>query len=102
MRIKLSPQQTESNWLSLEKKGDVLTINGIELDFGPLLEGATLPAEAICHPQVIGEVSRVGGHVEISILYCQPSTASAHERFPELMTDPADGLLIENGVIKND
>lgn len=102
MRIKLSPQQANSDWLSLEKKGDVLTINGMELDFGPLPEGATLPALAVDHPVVIGEVSRIGGHVEISILYRQPSTASEAERFPELLNDPADGLLVENGVLQDD
>lgn len=102
MRIRLSPQQTDSAWLTLEKRGDALTINGMELDFGPLPDGGTLPFEAINHPLVIGEVSRIGGHVEISILYRQPSTASEAERFPELLDDPADGLLVKNGALQND
>ncbi len=102
MRIKLSPQQTDSDWLSLEKKGDVLTINGIELDFGPLLEGATLPTGSISHPAVAGEVHRLNGHVEITIRYAQPVTASEAERFPALLDDPADGVLVANGVLQND
>jgi len=45
MRITLSPQSRDDR-LTLHRAGDVLTINGQALDFGPLPQGGSLPAAA--------------------------------------------------------
>lgn len=67
MQISFSPFRSDSA-LTLSRQGDVLTIDGADLDFGPLPEGAVLPREAVSCDWLASEVSRIGGVIHLTLL----------------------------------
>jgi len=91
INISLSPQFSDLD-LTLEKQGDILTINGDALDFSALPEGGEYPPEAIDNEFVVGGVNRVDGTVHIAILlpYSNPD-APLSVTFPKPITVTADG-----------
>ncbi|MGV0315139.1 tail fiber assembly protein [Pseudomonas putida] len=95
MHIKLSPALpiTPAS-LTLYKQGDSLTINGLTLDFSPLPDGATLPAEATRCPWVIAPVERVGGQLVVVLQLPVTIDAGQEARFPRDIVSPADGLVV--------
>lgn len=92
MKITLSPQRRDDT-LTLIKQGDALNINGTEYDFTELPDGATLPAEAVDSEFVIGNVERINGELEITLILPNGANASEAARFPEPIINPADGEL---------
>ncbi|MFV3289112.1 tail fiber assembly protein [Pseudomonas sp. NY11955] len=95
MHIKLSPALPITPVsLTLYKQGDSLTINGLTLDFSPLPDGASLPAEATRCPWVIAPVERVGGQLVVVLQLPVPIDASQEARFPRDIVSPADGLVV--------
>jgi hypothetical protein len=90
MKITLSPQ-VSSKSLVVSKAGDVLTINGTEYDFTVIPDGATLPADAVDCEFVIGEVERISGDLQLTLLLPITSSASHAACFPDPIVDPADG-----------
>lgn len=87
MKIRLSPNNHTAR-LTAVVNGDVLILNGDELDFSPLGEGDVLPAAAIDSPWIASDVTRTGG--EIILTLCLPHGANApHEtRFPAAFDVP--------------
>lgn len=81
MKINLSPQRRDEV-ITVTKVGDALVINGDVLDFAPLLNGSTLPAEAIDNPWIIGDVHRVDGQIELTMILPHAADASYEARFP--------------------
>jgi hypothetical protein len=77
--------------LTASLAGDVLTINGVEFNFGPLPDGATLPAEAIDSPWIIGPVSRIDGELHLTLLLPYVSDGSHFEPSPIHVTE--DGMI---------
>ena len=67
MKISFSPFRSDSA-LILSRQGDVLTIDGADLDFGPLLEGAVLPREAVNCGWLASDVTRIGGVIHLTLL----------------------------------
>lgn len=67
MKITFIPQRRD-DVLELSKQGDVLTVSGDVLDFGPLPDGSTLPASAIENPFIYGPVERKEGEICLSLL----------------------------------
>lgn len=67
MQITLIPQRRDDG-LTLSRRGDILCLNGVELDFAPLPEGGLLPAEAVAGGWLAGPVARVAGLLQLSIL----------------------------------
>lgn len=92
MVIRLIPQRRD-DVLVIERKGDSLELNGHLLDFGPVPEGASLPAEAIDCEWVVGEVERIDGVLHISLLLPHGPDAAESVRFPKPIVDPADGVV---------
>jgi len=90
MKIDLSPQRREDR-LTVNKHGDVLTINGAEYDFTDLPDGGTLPADAVDCEYIIGSVNRVNGELELILLLPHGPNASEAARFPQPIINPADG-----------
>jgi len=86
MRILFSPQRSDVEQPAVEVAGDVLTINAEVLDFSPLEEGDTLPAEATGSPWIVGAVTRAGGDVQVTLRLPHGATAPEETRFPQ----PAD------------
>lgn len=81
MLIKLSPVRMDEQ-LTLDREGDVLWLNGEQCDLGPLLEGETLPAEAISSKWFAGQVDRVNGELELTIILPHGPNAPESTRFP--------------------
>lgn len=91
-KITLSPQFSDAD-LTLVKQGKTLIVNGgDELDFSSMQEGDEYPAEAIDNPSVIGGVSMIDGHINITVLmpYNNPD-APEGVTFPEPIIVMADG-----------
>lgn len=67
MIITLSPIRSDAA-LTLIRQGDVLTIDGADLDFGPLPEGAVLPREAVNCDWLASDVTRIDGVIHLTLL----------------------------------
>lgn len=98
MRVTFLPQLSDAD-LTLEKSGDVLTLNGDRLDFSGLPNGGELPGAAIENEFVQGAIRRTNGEIEITIilpytnLSPPPSVA-----FPDILTVVEDGpVTLPNG-----
>ena len=90
MHITLSPVRLDET-LTASLSGDVLTINGEAFDFGPLPEGATLPADAIESEHFIGPVSRIAGELHLTLRLPHGPNPSQAVAFPEPLTVLEDG-----------
>ena len=77
--------------LSLQREGDVLTLNGEAFDFGPLPDGATLPRDAIVCDWIAGDVRREGGMLMVPLLLPHGPDAPEATRFPQPIVLAADG-----------
>jgi hypothetical protein len=67
MILTLCPTRSDLT-LTLHRAGDVLTIDGADLDFGPLPEGAVLPREAVSCDWLASEVTRIDGVIHLTLL----------------------------------
>jgi len=92
MRITLSPVRLDKT-LTASCIGDVLTLNGQAFDFGPLPEGATLPAEAIDSEWIVGPVSRINGDLHLTLRLPHGPSPSRAVAFPEPVHVTQDGLI---------
>lgn len=95
MIIKLLPQsplpQLPFTPLKVSKRSDVLTVDGVRLDFRPVTEGATLPRSAIDSPWIAGDVTRVNGELIVTLAFpCRPDASEA-ALFPLDIVSPGDG-----------
>lgn len=88
--LTLSPQ-VRLDTLAVHVTGDVLTLDGVALDFSQLPEGATLPRAAISSPWIAGDVQRIDGVLQVSLLLPITADASDAARFPQPITVTQDG-----------
>ena len=92
MILTLSPVRMDDT-LTASVNGDVLTLNGDALDFGPLPNGATLPREAVDNPWIAGDVSRdMAGVLTVPLILPHGGDAPEGTRFPAPI-DAGDGLV---------
>ena len=92
MNITLSPTRSGAP-LSISKQGDALTINGVTYDFSVIPDGATLPASAVDCEYITGNVERINGVLQISLVLPHGPNPSQAVAFPEPLINPADGVL---------
>lgn len=90
MQLILHPMRSDAP-LSLTRSGDRLTVNGTELDFAPLPEGALLPREAVACRWIAGDIRREGGMLRIPLILPLGPGAPARARFPAPLTLDRDG-----------
>jgi len=90
MHITLSPVRLDET-LTAIRTGDVLTLNGEAFDFGPLPEGATLPAEAIDSEWIVGPVSRIDGDLHLTLRLPHGPNPSEAVAFPKPLVVMVDG-----------
>lgn len=90
MHITLSPVRLDET-LTVSRAGDVLTLNGVAFDFGPLPEGATLPAEAIDSDWIVGPVSRIDGDLHLTLRLPHGPNPSQAVAFPKPLMVMVDG-----------
>lgn len=82
MKITFSPIRMDEALIA-NVAGDVLTLNGEALDFGPLPTGATLPRAAITSDWVAGDVSRdASGELTVPLLLPHGANPPYETRFP--------------------
>lgn len=77
--------------LRVDREGDVLYVNGEVVDLAPLLEGATLPAAAIDCKWFVGQVDRINGELDLTLILPHGPNAPHSTRFPEPITVTDDG-----------
>lgn len=93
-RITLSPCAMvpgDETALSASVAGDVITINGDDLDLSAMADGDTLPASAVEHALVVGSISRVNGEIEITLILPVMHNSPEAARFPSPIVMTADG-----------
>ncbi|MDO2950546.1 hypothetical protein [Aeromonas simiae] len=87
MKIKLSPIN-HGVQLAAAVSGDIMTLNGVELDFSPLMEGGHLPVTAIDSPWIASDVERVEGEISLTLYLPHGSHAPRETLFPAAFTEP--------------
>lgn len=87
MKIKLSPVRADAQ-LTATISGDTLTVNNQVLDFAPLLEGASLPSEAVDTEWLQGNITRIDGEIHLTLLLPHGANAPNETRFPEAYYTP--------------
>lgn len=90
MRISLSPVRSDEA-LTVEKAGDILTINGEAFDFTSIPDGGEV-REVPCN-WVVGPVGRVEGAIHITLLLPHGQNPSHAVAFPAAITDAVDGVI---------
>ena len=91
MIINYSPQ-LRSDILTLNKQGDVLTINSVEIDFSPLESGTKLPSD-VCQNYssfLLAAQRNEDGELELTILLPHSANATQAAMFPQPVT-PQNG-----------
>lgn len=92
MKLTFSPVRMDET-LAASVNGDVLTLNGEALDFGPLPAGAILPREAIESLWIAGDVVRdMDGTLTVPLILPHGPSAPEETLFPEPM-------IVGNGVV---
>ncbi|MCW0921440.1 hypothetical protein OK411_13715 [Pseudomonas sp. RG1] len=90
MRINLSPMRMDAT-LSVIRSGNAIVVNGEEFDFSRVAEGDTLPSVAIKSTWFAGDVSRVDGELELTLILPLPINYSPEQAFPSPLEDVRDG-----------
>ncbi|MBP4000691.1 hypothetical protein [Pseudomonas koreensis] len=90
MRIKLSPSRMDSR-LEVVRAGDVLTVNGEVFNFKSVGEGDTLPQAAIHSDWFAGDVVRIDGELELTLILPLPINYSPEQAFPVPLENVPDG-----------
>jgi hypothetical protein len=94
MIINYSPQ-LRGDALTLSKNGNILTINGEEIDFEPLESGTKLPLD-VCQeysPFLLGAQRNDGGELELTILLPHTPNATQAALFPQPVVNPNNGQI---------
>lgn len=80
---------------SVSVSGYVLTVDGVDLDFGPLADGDELPADAVDCPWVVKnlgqEITRENGRVVLNLRCPIGLNAPEASRFPDPIIVDTDG-----------
>ncbi len=90
MIISLSPIRADAA-LTLQRAGDILTVNGQVFDLSGIPEGATLPRAAVACDWLASDITRSGGVVQLTINLPHGACAPVETRFAVPVTLTADG-----------
>lgn len=87
MKIKLSPIRVDEQLIACVN-GDVIILNGTEIDLSPLSDGAILPAAAIDSQWLVGDILRVGQEIHLTLALPHGPNAPHETRFPAAFYEP--------------
>lgn len=90
MFITLSPMRRDDPLL-LERRGEVLVVNGTPVDLSNVAEGKALPAEATGCRWIIGEIHRLNGRLHLTLILPHGPDAPRETLFPADIDLRADG-----------
>ena len=96
MKIFLSPQRRDDT-LSVVRCGDLLVVNDEPFDFSPVEEGDILPRSAIESECFAGDVTRVNGELELTLILPNPANFSQAQAFPVPITVTKNGPVVLPG-----
>lgn len=94
MIIKQEPRRSNSS-LVVNKVGDMLTINDVDYDFSVIPDGATLPNDGIDCEWVSGDIHRINGEIEITLIVPHGPSPTQEQAFPQDIVNPDDGVIID-------
>ena len=83
MIVNMSPVRCDEPLPDVIYSKDSLTINGQAFDFGPLPEGAILPAAAVESHWIVGRVERIDGEIHLTLILPHGPNPSNAVAFPE-------------------
>jgi len=92
MIINFSPVRKDGT-LKVVKKGDVLTINDVVYDFIDFPDGASLDASAVDCEYITGDIERISGVLNITLILPHGPNPSKAVAFPVSLNDPKDGTI---------
>lgn len=95
MKIKLSPARMDEQLVAMVS-GDSITVNGTRINFGPLLNGETIPNEAISNKWIAGDVHRIDGEIYLTLVLPHGATAPQETRFPSAYDVP---MTVSSGAV---
>ena len=96
MKIFLSPQRRDDT-LNVVRRGDLLVVNDEPFDFSAVGEGDILPRSAIESEWFAGDVTRVNGELELTLILPNPANFSQALAFPAPITVTKNGLVVLPG-----
>ncbi|PZU16434.1 MAG: hypothetical protein DI589_27220 [Shinella sp.] len=92
MKITLAPQRRDDA-ITIAKAGDLLTINGEPFDFSTLPDGATIPSDVVPCQWIVGEVHRIAGVLELTVILPLGPNPPIEAAFPAPIINPPDGVI---------
>lgn len=92
MKITLSPQRRD-DLVTYERSNDSLMVNGELFDFSLVEEGDVLPRNAIQSEFFAGDVARVSGKLELTLILPNPANYSPLQAFPAPIIVTKNGLV---------
>lgn len=102
MQITLTPLRSD-DVLTLWRKGDILTINGEDMDLTRLPEGATLPREAVACSWLVSDIERSAGVLRLTLVFPHSVDAPLEARFPAPLILTEDGpVALPQQEVKNE
>jgi hypothetical protein len=90
MKITFLPVRSDDR-LHLASFGDVLAINGQDIDFSVIPEGASLPEGAVDCPWICGPIERTDGVLSLTLLLPHGAVAPKETLFPLPLIVDRDG-----------
>ena len=93
MQITLSPMRRDDT-LTLHRKGNVLTVNGMALDLTALPDGATLPRAAVGCDWLAGDITRTDGVLHLTLILPHGADAGPDLLFPAPLRLTGDGPVV--------
>ena len=96
MKIFLSPQRRDDT-LSVVRRGDLLVVNDEPFDLSAVEEGDILPRSAIESEWFAGDVTRVNGELELTLILPNPANFSPAQAFPVPITVTKNGPVVLPG-----
>lgn len=90
MNISFSPQRRDCT-LTVIRSGDILTINGEQIDFSIVPDGAAIPAADLFCQWIVGPVERVDGDLHLTLILPHGPNPSDNVAFPSSIISYGDG-----------
>jgi hypothetical protein len=90
MQLILTPMRRDTH-LSLNRQGDVLTLNGEDIDLAMLPDGATLPCDAVASDWIAGDITRKDGVLRVPLVLPHGANAPEETRFATSISVQKDG-----------
>ena len=90
MELTLVPMRRDDR-LVLERRGEVLVLNGEDVDFSALPDGATLPRAAVDCAWLAADIHRENGVLRLALILPHGPKAPFQTRFPVPVTVTGDG-----------